>query len=151
MLSRSSVYALRAALYLAQAPGGLPISAARMASELDVPREYLAKILGRLRREGILMAVRGAKGGYRLGIPGTELRIATLVAPFDDLRPPAVCLLGGACDPEAPCSAHQRRMQWNQARLRLLSATTISELLDGTPPGPVPAGAAEQQHQHIGS
>ncbi len=151
MLSRSSVYALRAALHLARAPGGTPISAARMASELDVPREYLAKVLARLRQEGILTAMRGAKGGYRLGVPAPELSVATLVAPFDDLQPPEVCLLGGPCDPEAPCSAHKRRMQWNQARLRLLSATTVSELLDGTPPEQGTTAAQEQHQQHIGS
>ncbi len=48
MLSRSSVYALQATLHLAQQPDGEPVSAAVMADRLELPPEYLAKVLRRL-------------------------------------------------------------------------------------------------------
>jgi Rrf2 family protein len=129
MLSRSGVYALQATLHLAQESTGLPVSAARMAEALDLPPEYLGKVLRRLSREGFLDSTRGVRGGYRLTVAPEELTVERVVRPFDEVKPPKVCLLGGPCHSERPCTAHLRRLEWNEARRRILANTMLADLL----------------------
>lgn len=129
MLSQSGVYALQATLLLAQHPPETSVSAAEMARRLEVPPKYLAKVLQRMSREGFLASTRGSRGGYRLTVSPAELSVEQVVAPFDEYRAPKVCLLGGPCDEEAPCTAHQHRVRWTGARRRLLTNTMISDLL----------------------
>jgi Rrf2 family protein len=52
MLSRTAEYALRAVLFLADR--GEPTNVDLIAQRLDVPRNYLSKILHRLARDGVL-------------------------------------------------------------------------------------------------
>ena len=129
MLSRSSVYALQATLHLARQPDDELVSAATMAERLELPPEYLAKVLRRLALEGTLTSTRGAYGGYRLAVPAEDLTVARVVEPFEEVEPPKVCLLGGPCHSERPCTAHMRRLEWNAARLRILERTTLHDLL----------------------
>ncbi len=129
MLSRSSVYALQASLHLAQHPPEAWVSAASMAEALELPPEYLAKVLRRLSLEGILDSSRGARGGYRLRLPPEALTVERVVEPFEEIEPPKVCLLGGPCHSDRPCTAHLRRLEWNEAHKRILARTTLSDLL----------------------
>jgi Rrf2 family protein len=129
VLSRSSIYALQAALHLARKEEGVSVSAARLAEELGLPREYLAKVLRRLSREGVLVSSRGVYGGYRLAMSREEMTVERVVRSFEEVDPPRICLLGGHCHTDEPCSAHLRRLEWNEARKRILAATTLDDLL----------------------
>jgi len=129
VLSRSGLYALQATLHLAQDDSGRPVSAGRMAEVLDLPPEYLAKVLRQLKAEGLLTSTRGARGGYRLAVDPAELTVDRVVRPFDEVEPPKRCLLGGECDLTDPCAAHLRRLEWNAARARIFAATTLTDLL----------------------
>jgi len=130
VISRSGLYALQAVMFLARQPRGAFSSAARMAEQLAVPPEYLAKVLHRLRRRGVLVSTRGAKGGYSLKSPATGMSVEDVVGLFDEVRPPEVCLNGGACDAESPCVAHTHRLRWNSVRKELLEHTAVTDLLD---------------------
>ncbi|MBT8337890.1 MAG: Rrf2 family transcriptional regulator, partial [Gemmatimonadetes bacterium] len=101
--------------------------------DLDVPPTYLAKVLHRLAQEGVLRSSRGARGGYRLAGEPSEVTVAAVVAPFQEMRPSRICLLGGPCDLENPCSAHERREAWSSLALQMLESTTLADLLNGTP------------------
>ena len=70
MLTQRSRYALRAMLYLADAPAGAPpIPMNRIALHANVPRKFLELILADLREAGFLLSYRGKTGGYRLSKP----------------------------------------------------------------------------------
>ena len=133
MLSQTGVYALQAVLHLARRDSGESVSAAAMAEALEIPANYLAKVLHRLAREGVVTSTRGAHGGYRLTDPADAVTVASVVATFQELRPSRTCLLGGPCDLENPCSAHARRTAWTASALEVLERTTLADLLDGDP------------------
>jgi len=141
MLSQTGLYALQALLHLAERGNGKRVPAAVMARELGIPGTYLAKILQRLARQGILESTRGARGGYRMLADPTRLTVSEAVELFQDLRGPVTCLLGGPCDPENPCNAHLRRIAWNAAAMRILEETTLSDLLEGNPLEPIEAAS----------
>lgn len=132
MLSQTGVYALQAVLRLAENGNGrTPASA--LADELGIPRNYLAKVLQRLARAGMLRSARGPRGGYALTSPPALLTVAQVVAPFEDFGTPTSCLLGGPCDPADPCAAHARRSAWTDAALKILNQTTLADLLSDAP------------------
>lgn len=137
MLTQTGLYALQALLHLAVHQNGHQVPASAMAKELGIPGTYLAKVLQRLTREGVLDSTRGARGGYRLAVGPDQLTVAEAVAPFQELRSPDRCLMGGPCDPNNPCPAHGRRAAWNQAALEILQQTTLADLVSGTPFGPL--------------
>ena len=148
MLSQTGVYALQAVLHLARMGRGVSVSAAAVAEELDLPATYLAKVLHRLGRDGVLLSTRGSRGGYRLAQDPAVVTVAHVVAPFQELRPSRTCLLGGPCDLDNPCSAHARRTAWTAAALEILERTTIADLLEGTP---LPGDLSAQVHTEVES
>lgn len=133
MLTQTGLYALQALLHLAEQDGGAYVPAAAMATALGVPGTYLAKVLQRLGREGLVEASRGARGGYRLLADPAVVSVADAVAPFQELRSSQTCLLGGPCDPARPCNAHARRVAWSIAAHSILEQTTLADLLSGAP------------------
>lgn len=145
MLTQTGLYALQALLFLAGRGRSVQVSAAVMAEELQIPPTYLAKILQRLAREDMLVSARGPNGGYRLLKDPSELTVAEAVTPFQDLRTSRICLLGGPCDLENPCSAHARRAAWNDAILDILEETTLADLVSGAPLGPLAAAGTSTQ------
>ena len=56
------------------------ISAADLADRLGMARRGMEPLLQALSRAGILESVRGPRGGYRLGRPRRDIRIADIVA-----------------------------------------------------------------------
>ena len=66
MLSSSAEYALKATHLLASAPGDGRRTAAELAEALDLPPNFLSKLLNRLRQEGVLESRRGPSGGFLL-------------------------------------------------------------------------------------
>lgn len=71
-ISRKIEYGLRAMLYLASLPGGEVVPFREIARRMDVPQEFLAKILKRLADARLVSSTRGAKGGYALTRPASE-------------------------------------------------------------------------------
>ena len=130
MISQTGTYALKATLHLATRKDDRPVAAVAMARDLDIPADYLAKILARLKASGVLESVRGAHGGYRLAENAGELTVARVVEPFEDHRQRGICLLGNRpCDPARPCAAHARWSAWTGAAQDQLQATTVADLL----------------------
>lgn len=133
MLSQTSEYALRAVIYLAQAPPGTPVKLEQMAERLGAPRNYLSKTLHQLARAGVLSSGRGPAGGFRLAVPPERLTLADVVAPFE---PPTTlarrCLLGpGECSDAHPCVAHTRWKVVAAPMRGFFRETTVADLLGG--------------------
>jgi Rrf2 family protein len=77
-VSAKADYAVRAAAELAAAGEG-PVKGERLAEAQDIPLQFLEHILLELKHAGIVRARRGAKGGYWLGRPASEVSIADIV------------------------------------------------------------------------
>jgi Rrf2 family protein len=109
MLSNTGEYALRAMIHLAEHEGEGPVRVEDVAAALQVPRNYLSKILHTLVKRGILGSLRGPRGGFELAVPATLVSLYDVVEPFDDIEARRTCLLGGvACDDAQPCPVHGR-------------------------------------------
>ncbi len=130
MLSGTAQYALRAVLYLAEQTSETPTPAADIAANLEIPDNYLSKILHQLSRAGILDSTRGKNGGFQLAIPPEKLTLLEVIGPFDRIEKSPTCLLGRPeCSDVEPCRAHRR---WKAIALEVTEffrSTTAADLL----------------------
>lgn len=134
MLSRTAGYALNAALYIAlNSTPDRPVPATEIARALDIPANYLAKILRGLARTGVLNSERGRNGGFSLALPAREIRLAELAAPFETLGEARQCLLGrGACTDVGGCPAHKEWQRASTPAFRFLEERTLEDLVERT-------------------
>lgn len=65
-LSRKVLFAIEAVLDIAYHAGSEPVQSKEITRRQGIPRRYLEQALQHLVRDGILVGVRGPKGGYRL-------------------------------------------------------------------------------------
>jgi len=103
-VSRKLEYALRAMLFLAAQEEGSVVSFREVARQMDVPEDFLAKILKTLVRKGLLYSTRGSKGGFALSRPPSELSFLDVI---EAVQGPIqlnlctdnheACHFGGAC------------------------------------------------------
>lgn len=131
MLSHTAEYALRAVLYLAQhaSPERL-VRTDEVAEALDVPRNYLSKILHILGKHGILTSSRGVQGGFRLALPADDLALSQVIEHFDPVAPKRTCILGRPeCNDLNPCPAHGRWKGISDQVRRFFNKTTVGDLL----------------------
>lgn len=79
LISRKVDYALRVLVYLAQNTG--QVTTEELSKKLRISRPFLAQILNKLSREGIVAAKKGKAGGVALRAPDTSLK--TVILMFD--------------------------------------------------------------------
>ena len=78
-LTKRTGYALVAMAHLAKLPDGELSSAREIAEQFGVPSSLLMNVLKDLASAGYVESVRGARGGYRLGVDPAEISLNDLV------------------------------------------------------------------------
>lgn len=130
ILSQTAVYALKAVLFLAESKE-CPLRVDDISEALDVPRNYLSKILHVLAREGLLDSTRGPKGGFCLARLPSDVTLADVINEFDDTAGASGCLLGRErCSDQHPCAAHARWKDVSASVKAFLNGTTIEDLAE---------------------
>lgn len=143
ILSKSANYALRAALYLSESAGDAPVPVDEIAEKLDVPRNYLSKVLHELARTEIVQSTRGPGGGFRLALPADRVALADIVRVYDDVPDETTCLLGRAvCSDRDPCRAHDRWARVRAEIMTFLDDTCLADLA-GRHSGMLPTATTE--------
>ena len=84
-ISARADYAVRAMLALAQAQAqeAGPISVETLAHRQDLPRKFLEAIVGELRTADLVVSTRGARGGYALARPASEVSLGDVFRAVD--------------------------------------------------------------------
>ena len=73
-------YGLICALHLARRAAEGPVAGRDIASQERLPGDYVEQILLRLRRAGIVTSTRGARGGYALARPASEISVRAVIS-----------------------------------------------------------------------
>jgi Rrf2 family transcriptional regulator, iron-sulfur cluster assembly transcription factor len=127
--SRSTEYAIRAFVNLAQVPEGKYAMVKHIAEQEGIPAHFLAKILQQLARKGLLRSSKGPTGGFSLRTAPKEISLIQLVEALDGLTDYQKCVSGlSECTDDAPCGMHD---SWKALRSRImeyLEKTTIADL-----------------------
>ena len=128
ILSQASKYALRAAIHLARY-GEQPQLSRDIAAAIDVPGQYLAKILQDLARHGVLTSAKGRGGGFRLSGSGQDVELLRVVRAIEGQDFGEGCVLGlPECSPHDPCPLHEQWTGIRDSLLQMLEKTSLSDL-----------------------
>jgi len=128
MLNQTAIYAIRAMGFLAEQEEGIPVLSSTIAHEMEIPKNFLSKILNRLVQAGTIRSIRGRRGGFVLAGPPSEIRVrdvADLFMKLDDFKK---CFLGlSRCN--GSCGIHIRWKIIVEQFEKLLDETTVDRVL----------------------
>ena len=135
MISRTSEYALRAAIQLGRCPER-SLTTREIAESSGVPPSYLAKVLGALSRAELVVAQRGPNGGYVLGHPPEETTLLDIVNAVDPIRRITKCPLGLPEHRAELCPLHRILDEATRLAENTLASRTIADLICDLPKDP---------------
>jgi Rrf2 family protein len=132
LLSKTSIYGIRAALYVASLENKqkyVPIR--QISQDLKISFHFLTKILQTLTQHKIMTSYRGPNGGVTFARPPSEITLMDMVAAIEspDFFGGCIMELPG-CGEQNPCPLHD---YWGPMRNNLKSVfenTHLSELSD---------------------
>ncbi len=128
LYSKTAKYAVLALAEVALCPPEHPVSTKQIAASASVPYPLLAKIVGQLRRAGLVHAERGKHGGILLTRPAKEITIQDVMIAMDGPDVLNNCpLFLAPCDCEKECSLHPL---WRPARDAVVKFVENSTLQD---------------------
>ena len=79
-ISTKTVYAVAALHELGLAQEGEVLKIKEIAKRASVPQNFLEQILLELKKQGMLLSIKGAHGGYKLAKPLKDIMLADVVA-----------------------------------------------------------------------
>lgn len=131
MISLTGEYALRAMAFMSQLAPGEYVLVRDIGKKLDLPADYLGKVMLALARGGMLESQRGRNGGFRLSKPALKIRLFEILSAVEPVRKYETCLLGRKiCCDETACPIH---FAWKEARgkvVALLKDTPLTALAE---------------------
>ena len=127
IFSKKCEYGLQAVLFLAAHQDNKVIPVDDIAEKLNIPKEFVSKILQSLTNSGIVVSKKGKSGGFSLAQDPKKIKLIDIVAAIDGLDIFNSCVLGFPnCNPKNPCPLHDR---WGELRTMAYSMLT-DETLD---------------------
>lgn len=133
--SKSFGYALRSVLYLAATDAEERVHLDEIAEELKVPRHFLAKVMKRLAKQGIIQSQKGPSGGFAVNDKTLAIPIIKLADITGETAGFGSCALGlRKCNSQNPCPMHHQVLAMRNQWLDFLSSTTVNDLLNKAHP-----------------
>lgn len=132
-LSTKGRYAVMAMADLAKNSGGKPVALADIAARQEISLSYLEQLFARLRRRGLVRSVRGPGGGYLLGRPTEDTRIADIIQAVDEPIRATRCLPGapkGCTGLNGPCITHDLWEELGNHIHLFLSAISLADVCE---------------------
>jgi len=127
-LTRGGEYGIRGVMYLAQHDDGKVSMLSTIAKAQDVPPRFLAKIFQALAKAGVVKSHRGAKGGFSLGRPASEITMKDVIEAIEGPICLNLCLITeGECSRDKICPAHAI---WEEAQGKMMDVLSRANFAD---------------------
>ncbi|MGA7721160.1 MAG: Rrf2 family transcriptional regulator [Ignavibacteriaceae bacterium] len=133
IFSKKCEYGLQAVLFLAAGQTGEVIPAEEIANKLNIPKEFVSKILQNLTESGLVYSKKGKSGGFALAKAPELIRLIDIIAAIDGLGIFNSCVLGFPnCSPQHPCPLHDKWGALRTNAYNMLTDQTLDQLKDST-------------------
>jgi len=99
-----------------------------IAERQDISQAYLEKLFGSLRKAGLVISVRGAKGGYKLARSDKEISLADILIAADE-QINLACGGGNTCDEVNPCLTHNLWTNLSREFFEFLNDKKLNDLI----------------------
>lgn len=131
LLSKSCVYGLRAAIYLATKENDEYVPIKKMSEKIEISHHFLTKILQQLTAEGLLLSYKGPNGGVKLKKPADEITLLDVVIAIDGPDLLTECALGlPGCGHQNPCPLHDKWASTRDSIRNMLETSTLKHLVE---------------------
>lgn len=131
MFSKSTEYALRATIYIAQkSSGDSKISMEEIAKAIDSPQSFTAKIMQELTKGNkVVSSARGPNGGFFLTEKAKKLPVRSILEAMGEEEVLDKCVLGlKKCSETQPCPMHAQYKPIRKQLKELFVTKTIQQL-----------------------
>jgi Rrf2 family protein len=130
-LSTKGRYATRAMLDLALRFGEGPILIKDISSRQDISDRYLEQILTPLKAGGLIRVVRGARGGFALAKPPSQIKLLEIIQMVEGSTAPVDCVDDHhICARSGDCVTRDVWMELKQAIDGVLESMSLQDLVD---------------------
>jgi Rrf2 family protein len=120
---------------LAKSYGNGVLSLAEIAEVEQVPVGYLEQVAMPLRRAGLIEATRGARGGYALAVPPSDVTVGAVIRALEGEVAPVECLAveytAGSCVRESVCLSRSVWARVKESVDQVLDSMTLADLCSG--------------------
>lgn len=132
-ISRKIEYGLRAMAFLASRPMDEVAPFREIAQRMDVPEDFLAKILKRLVEQQLVRSTRGAHGGYSLARQASEITFLEVIEAVEGPVQVNACASSqDACKLSFGCTMHGVWKLGQERMLEVFRDVTLDRLaMDG--------------------
>jgi Rrf2 family iron-sulfur cluster assembly transcriptional regulator len=131
MLSNTSKYAIRAAIYLAlNARSDEKIGIRKISGDLNIPSPFLAKILQVLAKRKLLSSTKGPNGGFSLAKDSKKITLYDIVTIIDgdDIFHKCLISMRTCYEENVPCPVHVKYEPIRNEVIKLFKEQTIDDL-----------------------
>lgn len=104
-----------------------------IAENQKLSESYLEQVFTNLRKAGLVIAIRGAQGGYKLGRPADRITVAEILKTLEGPLAPVHCVGSDVvqqCDRENTCITRPFWEDLNKVINDFLENTTLQDLVD---------------------
>ena len=130
-LTTKGKYAVTAALDLAMQQRNIEsfTKISDVAQRQSIPASYLEQIFSNLRKAGILRAVRGPNGGFKLARPSNEIMIGEIINAVERNMDATQCSGEGVCNSGTKCVAHNFWIDFNDNVNQFLMTRSLDDVI----------------------
>jgi len=138
-ITKAADYGLRAMYRLGQTPRDKSALIGSIAEEMDIPAQFLHKVMPRLVKAGLVRSRRGARGGYRLAKDPAEISLLDIVQAIDGPVFINRCLVDkDDCALHLECTIRPVFARAQAALRKVLRDHKLSDVLNGKRPPAAP-------------
>ena len=129
-LTTKGRYAVTAMLDLALHARSGPVSLADISERQGISISYLEQLFAKLRRNELVVSVRGPGGGYQLNGKPEDIHVASVIDAVDEPVDATRCNRQGDCQEGDTCLTHYLWMDLSDQIHQFLSAITLGSLVE---------------------
>jgi Rrf2 family protein len=130
-LTRRTDYAVRAALVLAGNPGET-VSGSEIARQTQIPVRFVTRVMTNLVRSGMVSAVIGRSGGYRLNGKAASVSVLAIVEAVEGIPRRTQCALRAKpCPGATTCEIHHVFVAARESFVAELARWTLASVAAG--------------------
>lgn len=129
LVTRETDYAIRTVLFLAGEKKELA-SVSEIAKAMHIPKSFLAKIVQRLVKGGILTSIRGVAGGFRLARKPADISLLDVMQSIQGDTGINICATDKRlCRMSGSCTVHPLWVDIRRDVEKRLKKRTVAELI----------------------
>ena len=128
-LTTKGRYAVTAMLDLALHDSKGPVTLADISRRQEISLAYLEQLFSRLRKNRLVVSVRGPGGGYRLGKPAAEISVSDVINAVDEPVDATRCHGQQNCQGDLRCLTHDLWSELSDHITDFLSSINLGELV----------------------